>query len=96
MDSALNNAAVDKMDLNRDAWLPPDTSAYDEAVEAAINELIDGKTIDYLDGKVDNKTWEAILKALEKPAREIVDQDIEDARWERESERQRELSENYY
>lgn len=76
-----------RMQLARDHSLPPDTSAYDDAVESAINTLIEQKTIDYLDGKVDSKTWEVILKVLSTDARDIVNQDIEDERWERKNNR---------
>lgn len=88
MDSALNNAAVDKMDLNRDAWLLPDTSAYDDAVIDLVNEWATDKPIDFLVGKVHRKVWDKIIDTLTLVAQEKINQQIKSAQAERRAEQE--------
>ena len=65
-----------------DSMLPPDNSTTEEEVEDKVSELIERQGLEWLESRVDWKTWEKIVAACEAEAKEEIRQEIEDAEWE--------------
>ena len=65
-----------------DSMLPPDNSTTEEEVEDKVSELIERHGLDWLESRVDLKTWEKIVAACEAEAVEEIRAEIEDAEWE--------------
>ena len=73
---------VDLEQQRYDSMLPPDNSTTEEEVEDKVSELIERHGLDWLESRVDWKTWEKIVAACEAEAKEEIRQEIEDAEWE--------------
>ena len=65
-----------------DSMFPPDNSTTEEEVEDKVSELIERHGLEWLESRVDWKTWEKIVAACEAEAKEEIRQEIEDAEWE--------------
>ena len=65
-----------------DSMLPPDNSTTEEEVEDKVSELIERQGLEWLENRVDLKTWQKIVAACEAEAVEEIRQEIEDAEWE--------------
>ena len=53
-----------------------------DAVEEQVAIIIDRQGLEWLESRVDLKTWEKIVAACEAEAEEEIRQEIEDAEWE--------------
>ena len=65
-----------------DSMLPPDNSFMADAIEEKTAEIIERQGLEWLESRVDWKTWEKIVAACEAEAEEEIRQEIEDAEWE--------------
>ena len=65
-----------------DSMLPPDNSFMEDAIEEKAAEIIERQGLEWLESRVDWKTWEKIVAACEAEAKEEIRQEIEDAQWE--------------
>ena len=65
-----------------DSMLPPDNSFMEDAIEEKAAEIIERHGLEWLESRVDWKTWEKIVAACEAEAEEEIRQEIEDAKWE--------------
>lgn len=65
-----------------DNALPPDNSFMEYAIEEKAAEIIERQGLEWLESRVDLKTWEKIVAACEAEAEEEIRQEIEDAQWE--------------
>ena len=65
-----------------DSMLPPDNSFMEDAIEEKAAEIIERHGLEWLESRVDLKTWEKIVAACEAEAEEEIRQEIEDAEWE--------------
>ena len=65
-----------------DNMLPPDNSFMADAIEEKAAEIIERQGLEWLESRVDWKTWEKIVAACEAEAEEEIRQEIEDAEWE--------------
>ena len=65
-----------------DSMLPPDNSFMEDAIEEKAAEIIERQGLEWLESRVDLKTWEKIVAACEAEAEEEIRQEIEDAQWE--------------
>ena len=65
-----------------DSMLPPDNSTTEEEVEDKVSELIERHGLEWLESRVDLKTWGNIVTALEEVAKAEIAEEIEDAQWE--------------
>ena len=65
-----------------DSMLPPDNSFMEDAIEEKAAEIIERHGLEWLESRVDWKTWEKIVAACEAEAEEEIRQEIEDAEWE--------------
>ena len=65
-----------------DSMLPPDNSFMADAIEEKAAEIIERQGLEWLESRVDWKTWEKIVAACEAEAVEEIRQEIEDAEWE--------------
>ena len=65
-----------------DSMLPPDNSTTEEEVADKVSELIERQGLEWLESRVDLKTWEKIVAACEAEAVEEIRAEIEDAKWE--------------
>ena len=65
-----------------DSMLHPDNSFMADAIEEKAAEIIERHGLEWLESRVDLKTWEKIVAACEAEAEEEIRQEIEDAEWE--------------
>ena len=65
-----------------DSMLHPDNSFMADAIEEKAAEIIKRHGLEWLESRVDLKTWEKIVAACEAEAEEEIRQEIEDAEWE--------------
>ena len=65
-----------------DSMLPPDNSFMADAIEEKAAEIIERQGLEWLESRVDLKTWQKIVAACEAEAKEEIRQEIEDAQWE--------------
>ena len=65
-----------------DSILPPDNSFMEDAIEEKAAEIIERQGLEWLESRVDLKTWGKIVAACEAEAEEEIRQEIEDAEWE--------------
>ena len=65
-----------------DSMLPPDNSFMEDAIEEKAAEIIERQGLEWLESRVDLKTWEKIVAACEAEALIEIRAEIEDAKWE--------------
>ena len=65
-----------------DNKLPPDNSSMEDAIEEKAAEIIERQGLEWLESRVDLKTWEKIVAACEAEAVEEIRAEIDDAKWE--------------
>ena len=78
------SAAMHTLDIQQryDSMLPPDNSFMEDAIEEKAAEIIERQGLEWLESRVDLKTWEKIVAACEAEAVEEIRAEIEDAEWE--------------
>ena len=73
---------LDRLQEQYDNALPTDNSFMEDAIEEKAAEIIERQGLEWLESRVDLKTWEKIVAACEAEAEEEIRQEIEDAQWE--------------
>ena len=73
---------LNRIQEDYDRQLPPDNSFMADAIEEKAAEIIERQGLEWLESRVDLKTWEKIVAACEAEAVEEIRAEIEDAKWE--------------